>query len=139
MAIYEFNCPHCKNNILSQNSGVPYTIDTPLRKCPHCNRDYLYPNVYEWSIAGPLGKFSYCFLVNGRWWLMMGVIIGPYNISRLTLLVIWLVFSILRLLIFDTKKIKESYERTKDNPEYIQKLSDLGYARIAFRIDPYYK
>jgi len=60
-------------------------------------------------------------------------------LTALNWAIAWLLVSILPLIIFDSKKIKESYERTKNNPEYIQKLSDLGCTNIAIRIDPYYK
>ena len=100
------------------------------------------PCTYEWSIAGPLGKFFYVFLANGRW------AFPAMSLNRLSIkdtgeawlwATAWITISLLRLAIFDRKKIKESYERTKNNPNLIQKLSDMGYARIAYRLDPYYK
>lgn len=142
MTILELNCPHCKQNILSLNTGLSYKLGKPLRNCPHCGGEYLYPNVYEWSIAGPLIRIFYCFFANARCVLALMTAVDLINQSWRSALiwgVIWITFCLLRLKIFDSKEIRESYQRTKDNPEYIQKLSDLGYMAIDIRIDPYYK
>ena len=86
------------------------------------------PCTYEWSIAGPLGKFFYVFLANGRW------AFPAMSLNRLSIkdtgeawlwATAWITISLLRLAIFDRKKIKESYERTKNDPNLIQKLSDM--------------
>ena len=100
------------------------------------------PCTYEWSIAGPLGKFFYVFLANGRWAfpaLSLSCISTKDTREALLWAIAWITISLLRLAIFDRKKIKDSYQRTKDDPNHIQKLSDMGYARIAYRLDPYYK
>ena len=142
MEVARLDCPHCKRNLISRPTGWRYTLDPPLRICPYCHGEYLMPYTYEWSIAGPLGRFFYVFLANGRWSLLAASLIYlSIKDTREDLLwaTAWIIISLLRLIIFDRKKIKASYLRTKNNPEHIQKLSDMGYARIAYRLDPYYK
>ena len=136
-----FYCPHCKKNIYKSKFFI-YKIGTPIRICEYCNKEYNHPYTYEWSILSVFHKFFYCFLSNGRWFFLFSAFIEFTCKDYLTALnwaIAWLLVSILPLIIFDSKKIKESYERTKNNPEYIQKLSDLGCTNIAIRIDPYYK
>jgi len=142
MEVARLDCPHCKRKLISRTSGWRYTLDPPLRICPYCNGEYLMPCTYEWSIAGPLGKFFYCFLANGRCALLPMILVEFANgnpKSALFWTTIWITICIFNLTVLDRKKIKSSYERTKNNSEYIQKLSDMGYARIAYRLDPYYK
>ena len=138
---YEFKCPHCEAVLYEMNSSIR-NIGCPIRICPECKKEYNYPFTYDWSIISPFHKFYYCFLANGRIFLALFAateIANKAYSSALILGLVWVSVSILRLAIFDRQNIKDSYRRTKDNPEYIQKLSDLGCSSIDIRIDPYYK
>ena len=138
---YVFKCPHCEKNLYKSKFFV-YTIGNPIRTCEYCSKDYNHPYTYEWSILSIFHKFFYCFFANARVCFLLialGASIGNTKKHFITWLFVWISISVLRLIVFDFKKIKESYERTKNNPEYIQKLSDLGCTNIAIRIDPYYK
>ena len=141
LGYHDFKCPHCDNTIYKSRYDF-YTIGNPVRICEYCNKEYNHPYTYEWSILSVFHKFFYCFLSNGRAIFPFGILTyvscKDYLIA-INWLIAWMLVSILPLIIRDSKKIKESYERTKNNPEHIQKLSDLGCTNIAIRIDPYYK
>lgn len=138
---YEYKCPNCEKTLFKIESNI-YTLGNPIRTCPHCNKEYWHRFTYEWSILSPLHKFFYCFLANGRICFMLIVImyLVNHNLKASGIwLLIWVSVSLLRLKIRDSNKIQESYQRTKDSPEHIKKLSDLGCTSIDIRIDPYYK
>ena len=138
---YEFKCPHCKKNLYKAPFFI-YSIGNPIRNCEYCNKEYNHPYTYEWSILSIPHKLFYCFLSNGRWFLPVGILVESANKDYLIALnwfVAWMLSAILPLIIFDRKKIKKSYKRTKNNPEYIQKLLDLGCTNIAFRVRRSYR
>ena len=132
MEIVKLNCPHCKQKLISRTSLWRCTLDSPLRACPHCNGMYLMPRTFEWSYLGLLGKLFYCFIDNVRGIFILVVFNYLYLFNlfpkQISLWVIaYIAVSLFLLIIFDRKKIKASYLRTKNNPEYIQNLSNLGY------------
>ena len=141
MAERSFKCPNC-NNVIYKSFGMPHNIGCPIRICPHCKKEYNHPYTYEWSIISPLHKFAYCFFGDGRaFFFFLTIILSfleTWTISIISF-VCWIAICIFWIKISDTQNIKESYQRTKDNPKYIQKLSDLGCTSIDIRIDPYYK
>ena len=113
MEVARLDCPHCKRKLISRTSGWRYTLDPPLRTCPYCNGEYLMPCTYEWSIAGPLGKFFYCFLANGRCAPLPMILVEFANRnpkSALFWTTIWITICIFNLTVLDRKKIKSSYE-----------------------------
>ena len=137
----EFKCPHCET-VLFKTRSPNHDLGYPIRVCPNCSKEYQYPYTYEWSIISPFHKFYYCFLANGRICFPIFIVTGIVNHSWLNVAVctlLWIIISILRFKLSDSYKVSESYERTKNNPEYIQKLSDLGCTSIDIRIDPFYK
>lgn len=141
MPRYYYSCPHCQNSLLDARTGW-YTIGSPIRSCSHCQREYCFPYVYEWSILNPLHKLFYCFVANSRSFPFLcaaGLLIFGYSKAALLCAIIWAIICVLRLKIFDAKKIEDSRNRTKDNPQYIRKLSDLGCTNIDLRIDPFYR
>lgn len=100
------------------------------------------PKTIEWGIAGPIIKSYYTFIDTGGFIPLIFLLfeLAEQNyLWTIVFFIIWIIYSIVRLKIFDSDKIKASYQRTKNNPEYIQKLSNMGYFYIDFRIDPYYK
>ena len=137
-----FDCPHCKKNVYRCPTGWKSYIGCPIKICPYCNREYIFPHVYEWSISGPFYQIYYTFFSNGRFMYLLGVwfaILFKCWIAIPFVIVFWIFACLLRLKTWDSDEIVESYKRTKDNPEYLQKLSDMGYWYIDFRIDPFYK
>lgn len=142
MTVVSMDCPHCGKNLISRSNRLPYKVGNPVKNCPHCNGEYIMPKTIEWGIAGLLHKFYYTFISTIGYIpaLFLSMEFGNTTwSSAIIFLIVWITYSIIRLKIFDSDKITESYQRTKDNPEYIQKLSDMGYLYIDFRIDPYYK
>ena len=142
MARAILDCPHCKRNILNRNEYYTFVLDTPLRVCPFCGGEYLFPYTFEWSIAGLFTRLFYCFFANARCCpaiLMVSHLLCHTFNKALIWGIIWVSFCILRLIIFDKGKIRESYKRTHYNSDYIQKLSNMGYMHIARHLDPYYK
>ena len=139
--MYEFKCPHCET-VLYKTELMTYDLGDPIRTCPNCNKEYNHSYTYEWSIISPFHKFYYCFLANCRFLFPMFIFteLSCQNwILAIITTILWLTISILRFRISDSDNVKQSYQRTKNNPEYIQKLSDLGCTSIDIRIDPYYK
>ena len=126
---YVFKCPHCEKNLYKSKFFI-YTIGNPIRICEYCNKEYNHPYTYEWSILSVFHKFFYCFLSNGRAIFPFGILTyvscKDYLIA-INWLIAWLLVSILPLIIFDSKKIKESYERTKKQPRIHSKV-------IGFRV-----
>ena len=119
MEVARLDCPHCKRKLISRTSAWRYTLDPPLRTCPYCNGEYLMPCTYEWSIAGPLGKFFYVFLANGRWAfpaLSLSCISTKDTREALLWAIAWITISLLRLAIFDRKKSKTPINAQKTTP-----------------------
>lgn len=136
----EYKCPHCET-VLYKTEFATHNIGCPIRTCPHCSKEYNHRYTYEWSIISPFHKFFYCFLASGRFYFLLLIIaIANYRwLNHFTGTIIWILVCLLRFKISDSDNAAESYQRTKDNPEYIKKLSDLGCTSIDIRIDPFYK
>lgn len=143
MSTHYIRCPQCDKIIFRSTCGFETEIGNPIKICPLCNREYIHPYVYEWSVISPLFKLYFCLGASERFLgFLIAFVIGLLTSSWLwffIILTLFLIYCLFRMKLCEAENIKESYKRTKNNPEYIQKLSDLGYMKLDPRIDPFYK
>lgn len=139
MGRYDFKCPHC-NSAIHNVSSNSYSIGTPIRTCPHCQKEYIFHNAIEWSVSSPIKKIFYAFICNWKFlpycYTLLDLRAGNYK-SALIVIGIWSILCLIFLLVSDFENIKDSRKRTRDNPQYIRKLINLGY-KVDKRFEVYY-
>ena len=132
--LYTGRCPYC-GNIVRGGHGTPMKrIDTPIRTCHRCGRNYIDGNMYEWAVLDPIYKFSFYFFANNRWTpyvLFMILLFGGYWVSALICSIIWAATSYIYVKLTKKEDIEDSYLRCK-NPHYVESLVEI-YEKVDIR------
>ena len=96
--------------------------------------------MYEWSVISTKSKWKFYCFANGRWIVLLALIISSFYcliasgisafLYTLILLSLWLLVSYAGIQVLNFAKIEKSEIRTKNRPEYIALLSQLNYDKL---------